>query len=71
MTLPDNAPARNASTEDWQEYAADLGIEDAEDLTRSEAIEAVEKALATPEEATDWDDAGPVLETKKAPYFDL
>lgn len=76
MTLPDNAPARNASTEEWQAYASDLGIEGTEDMTRTEAIEAVERVTATPTEAAaqDWDDAGPKLETKgrdRGAYFDI
>lgn len=77
MTLPDNAPARNASTEEWQAYASDLGIEGTEDMTRTEAIEAVEKVTATPEEAAaqDWDEGGPKLETKDGrkggAYFDI
>jgi len=71
MSLPDNAPAKNAGTEDWQAYAGSLGIEGADEMSRNEAIDAVETVFATPDEATDWDEDGPVLEKKSAPYFDL
>jgi hypothetical protein len=64
MTLPDDAPAKNAGTDDWAAYAKERGVEVPEGSTRSaiiEAVEAAEDSGAVNTGAT-WP---PVLETKE------
>lgn len=80
MTLPEDAPARNAKTEVWAYSAQGFGIV-AGDMGRDEIIEAVLAAqpdFQTPpsgEPAETWTGDGPDLETKggrsTGAYFDV
>lgn len=83
MTLPEDAPARNAKTEVWRTYAMRFGFVAPEDMGRDEIIENVEKLapdFETPAApagtgTTSFEGGEPVLEKKGRPnrgaYFDV
>lgn len=64
MTLPEDAPAKNAGTDDWAAYARKAEIDVPEGASRTAIIEAVEAAHETGAVNTGatWP---PVLETKE------
>lgn len=80
MTLPDDAPAKNAGTDDWAAYARKAEIDVPEGASRTAIIEAVEAAHETgavntgatwPPTLETKDEAPPQKRRRRGAYFSV